>query len=158
MRKPTKKIKIGNIFIGGDSPIAIQSMTNTKTADIAATVNQINLLTDEGCDIIRVSVDTENEAWAIKEIKKNITIPLVADIQENYRLALISIESGADKIRINPKYIGDRNKVKEIVAAALERDIPIRVGVNSGSIKPEFLLKYQDKNNGVCAESLVESA
>ncbi len=152
--KNTKKIKIGDITIGGGSPIAIQSMCNTKTDDVAATVKQINELAAEGCDIIRVAVPDEVAAKSIYEIKKHIDIPLVADIHFDYRLALASVEAGIDKIRINPGNIGDESKVKQVVEACKRAGIPIRVGVNSGSVKREVLMKY----GGPTAEALVESA
>jgi len=154
MRKNTRKIKVGNIFIGCDAPISIQSMTNTKTSDVTATVRQIRELEDAGCDIVRVAVPGMEAAEAISEIKKQINIPLVADIHFDYRLALKAMENGADKIRINPGNIGSADRVREVVKMAKERGIPIRVGVNSGSLEKELLEKY----GHVCAEALVESA
>lgn len=154
MRRKTKKIKVGNIYIGGDAPISIQSMTNTKTSDVQATVGQIRALTAAGCDIVRVAVPDIEAAEAIPEIKKQISIPLVADIHFDYRLALKAIENGADKIRINPGNIGPMERIREVVRLAKERDIPVRVGVNSGSLEKELLGKY----GHVCAEALVESA
>ena len=153
-RDCTKKIKIGDRMIGGGNPILIQSMTNTKTEDVQATVAQISRLAAAGCDIIRCAVPTMEAADALKEIKKEIKIPLVADIHFDYRLALAAIENGADKIRINPGNIGNRERVKAVVDAAKERGIPIRVGVNSGSLEKDLLEKY----HGVTAEGLVESA
>lgn len=150
----TKEVKIGNKIIGGGNPILIQSMTNTKTEDVAATVNQINQLTEAGCDIIRCAVPTIEAAKAIKEIKEYISIPLVADIHFDYKLAIAAIENGADKIRINPGNIGDIDRVKAVVDVAKERNIPIRVGVNSGSLEKNLVEKY----NGVTAEGIVESA
>lgn len=153
-RDNTKVIKIGNKVIGGGNPIMIQSMTNTKTDDVKATVAQILRLQEAGCDIIRCTVPTIDAARAIGEIKKQIDIPLVADIHFDYKMAIAAIENGADKIRINPGNIGGRDKVMEVVKAARERDIPIRVGVNSGSLEKELVEKYK----GVTAEGIVESA
>lgn len=150
----TKTVKIGNRVIGGGNPILIQSMTNTKTQDVAATVAQIKKLQAAGCEIIRCAVPDLEAAKALAEIKKQISIPLVADIHFDYRLAVAAIEHGADKIRINPGNIGDRERVKCVVEAARERGIPIRVGVNSGSLEQELLEKY----HGVTAEGIVESA
>ena len=154
MREHTKVIKIGNRVIGGGNPILIQSMTNTKTENVEATVVQIQALTAAGCDIIRCAVPTMEAAEALGEIKKQITIPLVADIHFDYKLALAAIEHGADKIRINPGNIGSRERVQAVVDAAKERNIPIRVGVNSGSLEKELVEKY----HGVTAEGIVESA
>ena len=154
MREHTKVIKIGDRVIGGGNPILIQSMTNTKTEDVEATVTQIQALTAAGCDIIRCAVPTMEAAEALGEIKKQITIPLVADIHFDYKLALAAIEHGADKIRINPGNIGSRERVQAVVDAAKERNIPIRVGVNSGSLEKELVEKY----HGVTAEGIVESA
>ena len=153
-RENTRKIQIGNKVIGGGNPILIQSMTNTRTEDIEATVEQIHRLEKAGCEIIRCTVPTIEAAQAIKEIKKQITIPLVADIHFDYRLAVASIENGADKIRINPGNIGGEDKVAAVVDAARERNIPIRVGVNGGSLEKELVEKY----HGVTAQGLVESA
>lgn len=153
-REKTKVIKIGNKVIGGGNPIMIQSMTNTKTDDVAATVNQILRLQDAGCDIIRCTVPNIDAARAIAEIKKEISIPLVADIHFDYRMAIAAIENGADKIRINPGNIGSKERVAEVVRVAKERNIPIRVGVNSGSLEKELVEKY----HGVTAEGIVESA
>lgn len=150
----TKTVKIGNRVIGGGNPILIQSMTNTKTQDAAATVAQIKGLQAAGCEIIRCAVPDEKAAKALGEIKKQISIPLVADIHFDYRLAIAAIENGADKIRINPGNIGDKQRVKAVVDAARERGIPIRVGVNSGSLEKELVEKY----HGVTAEGIVESA
>ncbi|MDF2868752.1 MAG: 4-hydroxy-3-methylbut-2-en-yl diphosphate synthase [Anaerocolumna sp.] len=154
MRKETKVIRIGNKVIGGGNPILIQSMTNTKTEDIAATIEQIIKLEAAGCDIIRCAVPTMEAAEAIKEIKKGINIPLVADIHFDYRLAIAAIENGADKVRINPGNIGGTEKLKAVVDAAKLKNIPIRVGVNSGSLERELVEKY----GGVTPEGLVESA
>ncbi|MEE1306281.1 MAG: flavodoxin-dependent (E)-4-hydroxy-3-methylbut-2-enyl-diphosphate synthase [Agathobacter sp.] len=153
-RSITREIKIGNKVIGGNNPILIQSMTNTKTEDVAATVAQIKQLEEAGCDIIRCAVPTMEAAKAISEIKKQINIPLVADIHFDYKLAIAAMENGADKIRINPGNIGSEDRVKAVVDVAKQRNIPIRVGVNSGSLEKELVEKY----NGVTAEGLVESA
>ena len=153
-REKTKVIKIGNKVIGGGNHIMIQSMTNTKTEDAAATVNQILRLQDAGCDIIRCTVPNIDAARAIAEIKKEISIPLVADIHFDYRMAIAAMENGADKIRINPGNIGSKERVAEVVRVARERNIPIRVGVNSGSLEKELVEKY----HGVTAEGIVESA
>ena len=153
-RDHTKVIKIGNRVIGGGNPILIQSMTNTKTEDVKATVEQILRLEKAGCEIIRCTVPTLEAAAAIREIKKQIHIPLVADIHFDYRMALAAIENGADKIRINPGNIGSTERVKAVVDAAKERNIPIRVGVNSGSLEKPLIEKY----GGVTAEGIVESA
>ena len=138
----TKVIQIGDRKIGGGNPIAIQSMTNTKTEDVKATVEQILRLEKAGCEIIRCTVPTLEAAAAIREIKKQIHIPLVADIHFDYRMALAAIENGADKIRINPGNIGSTERVKAVVDAAKERNIPIRVGVNSGSLEKPLIEKY----------------
>ena len=153
-RNNTKVIRIGNKVIGGGNPIMIQSMTNTKTEDVEATVKQIQELEEAGCDIIRCAVPTMEAAKAIAEIKKHISIPLVADIHFDYRLAIAAIENGADKIRINPGNIGDIEKVRAVVNAAKAKNIPIRVGVNSGSLEKDILEKY----GRVTAEGIVESA
>ncbi len=153
-RKHTKTVQIKDRVIGGENPILIQSMTNTKTEDIAATVSQINRLAAAGCDIIRCTVPTMEAAEALGEIKKQVQIPVVADIHFDYRLAAAAIAHGADKIRINPGNIGDEKKVRAVVEAAGERGIPIRVGVNSGSLEKELIEKY----HGVTAEGIVESA
>ena len=152
-RKHTRVIEVGNIKIGGNNPIVIQSMTNTLTEDIDATVKQIKQLEDVGCEIIRVAVPTLEAAAAIKAIKKQISIPIIADIHFDHKLALASIESGVDGLRLNPGNIGSLNNVVAVVEAAKERMIPIRIGVNSGSISKAILRKY-----GVSAEGLVESA
>lgn len=153
-RDHTKVIKIGDRVIGGGNPILIQSMTNTKTSDIDATVAQILKLEKAGCDIIRSTVNDDAAAAAIPAIKKQIHIPLVADIHFDYRLAIAAIEHGADKIRINPGNIGSRERVQAVVDEAKERQIPIRVGVNSGSLEKDLVEKY----HGVTAEGIVESA
>ena len=153
-REDTKVIQIGTVKIGGGNPVAIQSMTNTTTEDVDATVQQILALEVAGCQIIRCAVPTMEAAEAIREIKKRIHIPLVADIHFDYRLAIAAIENGADKIRINPGNIGDRSRVQAVVDKAKEYNIPIRVGVNSGSLEKPLLEKY----GGVTAEGIVESA
>lgn len=153
-RKDTKVVKIGDRIIGGKNPILIQSMTNTKTEDVKATVEQINRLATAGCDIIRCAVPTMEAAEALTEIKKQIAIPLVADIHFDYRLAIAAMEHGADKIRINPGNIGSKECVQAVVDVAKERNIPIRVGVNSGSLEKDLVEKY----HGVTAEGIVESA
>ncbi len=153
-REHTKTVKIGDRVIGGGNPILIQSMTNTRTEDIEATVGQILALERAGCEIVRCTVPTMEAARALRGIKERIHIPLVADIHFDYRLAIAAVENGADKIRINPGNIGSRERVKAVVDAARERGIPIRVGVNSGSLERELVEKY----HGVTAEGIVESA
>lgn len=153
-RDHTKVIHIGNRVIGGGNPILIQSMTNTRTEDVKSTVEQILRLEEVGCEIIRCTVPTMEAAEAVREIKKQIHIPLVADIHFDYRMAIAAIENGADKIRINPGNIGGADKVEAVVKAARERNIPIRVGVNSGSLEKNLVEKY----GGVTAEGIVESA
>ncbi len=153
-RKHTREVQIGNRMIGGGNPILIQSMTNTRTEDIKGTIAQIQALTAAGCDIIRCAVPTMEAAEAIGEIKKGITIPLVADIHFDYRLAIAAMEHGADKIRINPGNIGTKEHIQAVIDAAKEQNIPIRVGVNSGSLEKELVEKY----SGVTAEGIVESA
>ncbi len=154
MRENTRIIRIGDKVIGGGNPVLIQSMTNTSTEDVKATVDQIKRLQSAGCEIVRVTVPTEEAAAALREIKKQIQIPLVADIHFDYRMAILAIENGADKIRINPGNIGGTEKLRAVVSAAKERNIPIRVGVNSGSLEKSIIEKY----GGVTAEGLVESA
>ncbi len=153
-RKITKTVRIGSRVIGGGHPVLIQSMTNTRTEDIKATVTQIKQLEAAGCEIVRCTVPTKEAAAALVEIKKQVQIPVVADIHFDYRLAVAAIENGADKIRINPGNIGSAGRVKAVVDAAKERGIPIRVGVNSGSLEKELIEKY----HGVTAEGIVESA
>lgn len=153
-REHTRVISIGDRVIGGGNPILIQSMTNTKTEDVEATVEQIHRLEAAGCEIIRCTVPTMEAAQAIKEIKRQISIPLVADIHFDYKMAIAAMENGADKIRINPGNIGGADNVAAVVAVAKERNIPIRVGVNSGSLEKELVEKY----HGVTAEGIVESA
>lgn len=154
MRKQKRVVNIGGVKIGGDNPIAIQSMCNTDTRDVKATVNQIHELENAGCEIIRVAVPDMVAAKAVADIKKQIHIPLVVDIHFDYRLALECMKNGADKVRINPGNIGDRDRVKQVVEMAKEREIPIRIGVNGGSLERELLQKY----GGVTADALVESA
>ena len=153
-RDHTKVISIGDRVIGGGNPILIQSMTNTRTEDIESTITQIKRLEAAGCEIIRCAVPTMEAAAALSEIKKQISIPLVADIHFDYRLAIAAIEHGADKIRINPGNIGSKERLKAVVDAAKERNIPIRVGVNSGSLEKEIV----ERDHGVTAEGIVESA
>ncbi len=153
-RAVSKEIKIGNVKIGNGNPVAIQSMTNTKTEDVEATVAQILALEAAGCEIVRCTVPNMEAAKAFAEIKKRIHIPLVADIHFDYRLAIAAIENGADKIRINPGNIGNADRVKAVVDKAKEYNVPIRIGVNSGSLEKELVEKY----NGVTAEGIVESA
>lgn len=150
----SKAVKIGDRSIGGGNPILIQSMTNTKTEDVAATVRQIQSLAAAGCDVIRCAVPTMEAAKALSEIKKQISIPLVADIHFDYRLAIEAMRNGADKIRINPGNIGSKERVAAVVKEAKDRNLPIRVGVNSGSLEKNLVEKYQ----GVTAEGIVESA
>ncbi len=151
-RKDTRKVQIGDIFIGGGTPITIQSMTNTPTSDIKATVEQIKRLESAGCDIVRVAVPDEKSAGAIQKIKAETTIPIVADIHFNYRLALSAADNGADKLRINPGNIGSPDRIKAVVEKADSCNIPVRVGVNSGSIEKEFRIGYSHE------EALVKSA
>lgn len=153
-RKETKKVYVGNVPIGGNSFISIQSMTNTNTKDVKSTVSQIKKLENAGCDIIRMAVNDLEDAAALREIKKEINIPIISDIQFNYKLALAACENESDAIRLNPGNIGASWKVKEVVEACKFHNIPIRVGVNSGSVKQEFL----DKFNGVNASSICYSA
>lgn len=153
-RKKTRKITVGSLYIGGDAPVLVQSMTNTDTRDIKGTVEQIKRLEEAGCDIIRLAVLDNEAAEAIGEIKKAIRIPLVADIHFDHRLALVCMEKGVDKIRINPGNIGGMERVRKVAVMAKEKNIPIRIGVNSGSVEKHILDKY----NGVTAEGMVESA
>lgn len=153
-RDNTKTVQIADKVIGGGNPILIQSMTNTRTEDVKATVEQIHRLEKAGCEIIRATVPNMEAAKALSEIKKEISIPLVADIHFDYKMAIAAIQNGADKIRINPGNIGSREKVEEVVRAARERSIPIRIGVNSGSLEKNLIEKY----GGVTAQGLVESA
>lgn len=154
LRQNTKEVRIGDVVIGGKHPVAIQSMTNTRTEDIKGTVEQIRRLEAAGCEIVRCTVPTLEAAEALKEIKKKIRIPLVADIHFDYRMAIAAIENGADKIRINPGNIGTEERLRAVVEKAKEYQVPIRVGVNSGSLEKTLLEKY----GGVTAEGIVESA
>lgn len=153
-RRKTREVRIGSVTIGGNHPIAVQSMTNTKTEDVSATVRQIRQLEAAGCDIVRCAVPTMEAARALREIRSQIRIPLVADIHFDWRLAVASLENGADKIRINPGNIGSADNVRAVVRAAREADAPIRVGVNSGSLEKKYLEKY----GRVTAEGICESA
>lgn len=150
----TREISIGDVTIGGGNPVAVQSMTNTKTEDAGATAAQIHRLEQAGCDIVRVAVPTMEAAEAIAQIKRQVSVPVVADIHFDYRLAIAAVMHGADKIRINPGNIGSRERIQAVVDKCRERDIPIRVGVNSGSLEKHLLEKY----GGVTPEALVESA
>lgn len=154
LREETRSVQVGNLTIGGNNHVVIQSMCNTKTKNVEATINQINALQQAGCELVRVAVFDKEDAYAIKEIKKGIHIPLVADIHFDYRLALIAIESGIDKVRINPGNIGSIEKVKAVVDACKEKHIPIRIGVNGGSLEKEILEKYGEPT----PEGMVESA
>ena len=142
----TRKVRIGRAVIGGGNPVLVQSMTNTKTANVKATVSQINRLTDAGCEIVRCGVPDMDSAKAIEQIRKKIKIPLVADIHYDYRLAVEAIKNGADKIRINPGNIGGAEKVTAIIEAAKQRNVAIRVGVNAGSLKPSQNSKFKSQN------------
>ena len=152
-RRPTKQVKLGSVLIGGDAPVSIQSMTNTPTADVKATLRQIRRLVSNGCEIIRLAVLDETDAAALKEIRKGCKVPLVADIHFDYKLALLAIANGVDGLRINPGNIGSQDKVRKVVQAAKVEGIPIRIGVNTGSLPKDILSKY-----GVSAEGLVEAA
>lgn len=154
LREETRSVQVGNLTIGGNNHVVIQSMCNTKTKNVEATIKQINALEQAGCELVRVAVFDKEDAYAIKEIKKGIHIPLVADIHFDYKLALIAIESGIDKIRINPGNIGSTEKVKAVVDACKEKHIPIRIGVNGGSLEKEILEKYGEPT----PEGMVESA
>ena len=154
MRKNTKVINVGSVKIGGNNPIVVQSMTNTKTYDINSTVKQITALAEAGCDIVRVAVPKMEDAEALVAIKKQRSLPLIADIHFDYRLALKALEAGVDGLRLNPGNIGKKEYVKAVVTAAKERNVPIRIGVNAGSLDQKILLKY----GGITAEGMVESA
>lgn len=154
LREETKSVQVGNLTIGGNNHVVIQSMCNTKTKNVEATIKQINALEQAGCELVRVAVFDKEDAYAIKEIKKGIHIPLVADIHFDYRLALIAIESGIDKVRINPGNIGSIEKVTAVVDACKEKHIPIRIGVNGGSLEKEILEKYGEPT----PEGMIESA
>tara|TARA_B100000674_G_scaffold42152_1_gene29313 strand:- start:3696 stop:4805 length:1110 start_codon:yes stop_codon:yes gene_type:complete len=153
-RKKTKEISVGNVKVGGDNPISVQSMTNTKTTDIKSTINQINKIENEGADIVRVSCPDEASSFALREITKNINLPVVADIHFHYKRALEAAENGASCLRINPGNIGDKAKVKEVINAAKNNNCSIRIGVNAGSLEKDILEKYREP----CPEALVESA
>ena len=154
LREETRSVQVGNLTIGGNNHVVIQSMCNTKTKDVEATIKQINALQQAGCELVRVAVFDKEDAYAIKEIKKGIHIPLVADIHFDYKLALIAIESGIDKVRINPGNIGSIEKVTAVVDACKEKHIPIRIGVNGGSLEKDILEKYGEPT----PEGMVESA
>lgn len=154
LREETRSVQVGNLTIGGNNHVVIQSMCNTKTKNVEATIKQINALEQAGCELVRVAVFDKEDAYAIKEIKKGIHIPLVADIHFDYRLALIAIESGIDKVRINPGNIGSIEKVKAVVDACKEKHIPIRIGVNGGSLEKDILEKYGEPT----PEGMIESA
>lgn len=154
LREETRSVQVGNLTIGGNNHVVIQSMCNTKTKNVEATIKQINALEQAGCELVRVAVFDKEDAYAIKEIKKGIHIPLVADIHFDYRLALIAIESGIDKVRINPGNIGSIEKVKAVVDACKEKHIPIRIGINGGSLEKEILEKYGEPT----PEGMIESA
>ncbi len=153
-RKKTKTISVGNVKIGGNNPISVQSMTNTLTTDVKATINQINKIEEEGADIVRVSCPDESSTLSLKEIVKNVRLPIVADIHFHYKRALEAAKNGASCLRINPGNIGDKKKVKEVVLAAKDNDCSIRIGVNAGSLEKDILEKYKEP----CPEALVESA
>ncbi len=153
-RRVSKKIMVGDVAIGGDAPITVQSMTNTDTRDVKSTIKQIKALENAGCHIVRVAVTDMDSCKAISKIKKNINIPLISDVQFDYKLAIESVKNGADCLRINPGNIGSKEKIQEVVKICKERNIPIRIGANSGSIKKEYLEKY----NGVNENSMVYSA
>lgn len=153
-RRLSRPVQAGKVQIGGDAPISVQSMTNTDTADVEATVSQILRLQKAGCELVRVSVYSEQAAGAIREIKKRVNIPLIADIHFDYRLALRAMENGIDKLRINPGNIGDRSRVHAVATAAKARGIPIRIGVNAGSLQKDIFAKH----GGVSSEGMVESA
>ncbi len=155
IRRKTRKIKIGNVFVGGNAPVAVQSMTNTRTSDVKAIVAQIKKLEKAGCEIVRVAVPDVKAAESLRKIKSKINIPLVADIHFSHLLALEAIKQGVDKIRFNPGNIGSVEKVKEVVTACQKKKIPIRVGINGGSLEKNILAKH---NNKVTAEGMVESA
>ncbi|NSW83645.1 MAG: flavodoxin-dependent (E)-4-hydroxy-3-methylbut-2-enyl-diphosphate synthase [Syntrophothermus sp.] len=154
VRRKSRVVNLGGVLVGGDNPIVVQSMTNTDTRDVDATVNQIKTLEAAGCEVVRVAVMDEEAAWAIRAIRPRIAIPLVADIHFDYRLALLSLDAGADGLRLNPGNIGSRRKVEEVVRAAKERNVPIRIGVNAGSLEKRLLDQYGEP----CADAMVESA
>ena len=153
-RKKTKVINVGNVKVGGENPISVQSMTNTLTTDIKATINQINNIHEEGADIVRVSCPDENSSKALKEISKNVQIPIIADIHFHYKRAIEAAENGAKCLRINPRNIGDKDKIHDVLSAANDNGCSIRIGVNAGSLEKDILEKYKEP----CPEALVESA
>ena len=153
-RRKTKVINIGNVKVGGDNPISVQSMTNTLTKDIKATINQINEIANEGADLVRVSCPDEDSTIALKEIVKHSSVPIIADIHFHYKRALESADNGAKCLRINPGNIGEKKKIKEVISAAKNNDCAIRIGVNAGSLEKDILEKYREP----CPEALVESA
>ena len=153
-RKKTKVINVGSVKVGGDNPISVQSMTNTLTTDISATIEQINKIHEEGADLVRVSCPDEDSSKALKEITKNVQIPVIADIHFHYKRAIEAAENGAKCLRINPGNIGDKNKIYEVLSAAKNNDCSIRIGVNAGSLEKDILEKYKEP----CPEALVESA
>ena len=153
-RKKTKVINVGNVKVGGDNPISVQSMTNTLTTDISATIEQINKIHEEGADLVRVSCPDEDSSKALREITKNVQIPVIADIHFHYKRAIEAAENGAKCLRINPGNIGDKNKIHEVLSAAKNNDCSIRIGVNAGSLEKDILEKYKEP----CPEALVESA
>jgi (E)-4-hydroxy-3-methylbut-2-enyl-diphosphate synthase len=153
-RRKTKVINVGNVKIGGDNPISVQSMTNTLTSDVKSTINQINEIANEGADLVRVSCPDEDSTKALKEIVKNVNIPIIADIHFHYKRAIEAAENGAKCLRINPGNIGDRKKIKEVVLAAKKNNCSMRIGVNAGSLEKDILEKYKEP----CPEALVESA
>ena len=154
-RRKTRKITVGTVAVGGDAPVSVQSMTNTNTADVRATVSQIKALTALGCEIIRVAVPDMDSVKALKEIKKAIAIPLIADIHFDWRLALGAVDAGVDGLRLNPGNIGEKGRIKEVVKAAAERKLPIRIGVNAGSLEKDILARH---GGHPAKEALVESA
>ena len=153
-RKKTKVINVGSVKVGGDNPISVQSMTNTLTTDISATIEQINKIHEEGADLVRVSCPDEDSSKALKEITRNVQIPVIADIHFHYKRAIEAAENGAKCLRINPGNIGDKNKIHEVLSAAKNNDCSIRIGVNAGSLEKDILEKYREP----CPEALVESA
>ena len=153
-RRKTKKIKVGSVEVGGDAPISVQSMTNTLTTDVEATIKQINELNEAGADIVRVSCPDKDSSLSLKKIVKNISVPIVADIHFHYKRAIEAANSGASCLRINPGNIGSKERVREILRAARDQDCSIRVGINAGSLEKKLLEKYKEP----CPEALVESA
>ena len=153
-RRKTKEINVGNVKIGGNNPISVQSMTNTPTKDVKATINQINEIANEGADLVRVSCPDEDSTISLKEIVKHSSVPIIADIHFHYKRALESADAGAKCLRINPGNIGDKKKIKEVISAAKNNDCAIRIGVNAGSLEKDILEKYKEP----CPEALVESA